>query len=190
MKKIFMALSLAALMTLGACSSKTSDENKDSNDTITAEVITDSSEMVATSPTAMPSGDASASSIEEYIKSNDYVVTDNGDIVDKQGKLIMSFNEAKDKWGNNYKTAMGTLGKSFDKALEAAQGAIEGAGANLDEIKDQANEKLNDVKDKAADLDKKTKETVNEAKEKAKEEIEKGKEKAKNTMDEALKKIQ
>lgn len=197
MKKIFMALSLMAMMTLGACSNKSNDETTDS-DSIEMAPLAEDTTVAEMTPMEQPGGDASSSSIEEYVKSNNYTISDSGDIVDSTGAVILTFNQAKDKWPEAYKVVMESYGKNFQNALNAVQGTVEAAaGMTTEEIKDKANEvkdqaidKANEIKDKAVDkATEKVKEVQDKAKEKAEEIKDKAKDKADKLLNDALDKI-
>lgn len=181
MKKTLFSISLVALLTLGACGNKSTETATDSTD------VQDSIVAVTETEDELPGADASATSITDALKEHDLTVADNGDIVNKDGKIIMTFKEAREKYGEAFATVMEAYGHSFTEALkEAGENVKDAAGDALEEAKDKAKDVANDAYNAAKD---KANEAYNDAKDKAQQKMDEAKDKAKDKLNDALNKI-
>lgn len=177
MKKTLFSISLAAMLTFGACSTKTTENADDSA------VMADSTETVS----ELPDGNASAASITDALKGDGCTINDAGDIVDKDGTVVMTFNEAKEKYGEAYESVMESYGKSFKEALKAAGENIkDAAGDAVETAKEKAKETYDEAKEKASAA---AENAYNSAKEKGQEKIDEAKDKAKEKLNDALNKL-
>lgn len=147
MKKIFLTFGVAAMLTMVSCGNK-------NNENGTVDTAADSTQVIVTeeevevAEVSLPDTITSAAQLEEAMKANGWTLNDKGEIVDANGKVVKSYEEAVKAYGDKYKEAVKDYGKKVEEAAKQYGEAVEGAASKAGEKVGKAVEAAGDKADK------------------------------------------